>query len=65
MPREIELFGFLMPTLLPLFIAAVAVHWALDGVLGRSGFYRHVGHPPLLRLCLFVCLFAGSALLIY
>ena len=65
MPREIELAGFYMPSLLPLFVAAAAVLWLLDSLLGRFGVYSRVWHPPLFRLSLFVCLFGAPALLIY
>ena len=65
MPREIELLGFYMPTLLPLFILAFAVQWGLDSVLARLGLYAHVWHPSLFRFSLFVCLFGAMGLALY
>ena len=57
MPREIELYGVLLPTLLPILIGVAAGYWLLDTVLGRYGFYHQVWHPPLFRMSLFVCMF--------
>jgi hypothetical protein len=65
MPREVELMGFYMPTLLPLFIAAATLLWLIDPLLGRLGIYRGVWHPALFRLSLFVCLFGLPALWLY
>ena len=65
MPREIAVFGLLIPTLLPLFVAAIALQWSLDRLLTRLGVYRFVWHPALLRLSLFVCLFGLLGLAVY
>ncbi|MBL6752309.1 MAG: DUF1656 domain-containing protein [Nevskia sp.] len=65
MPREIDLLGFYMPTLLPLFIVAFALQWRIDGWLGRLGFYTHVWHPALFRFSVLLGLFAGCGLLLY
>ena len=65
MPREIDLLGFYMPTLLPVFILAFALQWLIDSLLGRLGFYTHVWHPSLVRFSLFVCLFGAMGLLLY
>jgi hypothetical protein len=65
MPREIDLLGFYMPTLLPLFVLAFALQWALDGWLGRLGFYTHVWHPALFRFSLLLCLFGAFGLYVY
>lgn len=62
MPRELAIFGVLIPTLLPLFIAALALQAAADWGLGRLGAYRAAWHPSLVRLCLFVCIFGALAL---
>jgi len=59
MPREIAVFGVLLPTILPLFLASLLIQGALDWVLGLAGVYRRVWHPALLRLCLLVCIFAA------
>ena len=63
MPREIALFDALAPTLLLVFLASLFVQWGVDWVFGRFGLYRHVWHPPLFRLAVFVCVFGGLGLL--
>lgn len=65
MPREIAFCGLLMPTLLPLFMGCILLHWGLDTLLARTGLYGHVWHPALLRLSLFVCLFGLLGLAVY
>ena len=65
MPRETELFGFFMPTLLPIFIFAFGLQWLIDSLLARLGFYRLVWHPSLFRFGMFVCLFGGLGLALY
>ena len=62
MLREINLFGGLVPSLLLYFLAAVVLFLVIDQILSPIGFYRLVWHPPLVRLTLFVCLFAGLVL---
>ena len=64
MLREINLFGGLASSLLLYFLIATGVFLLLDrGVISPLGFYRLVWHPPLVRLALFVCLFAAIVLL--
>ncbi len=62
MLREIALFGAGVPSVLLYFLAAVALFLAVDQMAKPLGFYRLVWHPPLVRLALFVCLFAGLVL---
>ena len=62
MLREVDLFGGLVPSLLLYFLAAVPLFLALDRLAAPLGFYRLVWHPPLVRLAMFVCLFAGLVL---
>ena len=62
MLREIDLFGAGVPSVLLYFLAAIALFLAVDQPANRLGFYRLVWHPPLVRLALFVCLFAGLVL---
>ncbi|WP_144147247.1 DUF1656 domain-containing protein [Paraburkholderia sp. BCC1884] len=64
MPVEIELFGFLAPVLLLVFVASVVVFIALDLLLARVGVYRFAWHPGLFRVALFASLFCGAALII-
>jgi len=62
MLREIALFGAGVPSVLLYFLAAIALFLAADQLANGLGFYRLVWHPPLVRLALFVCLFAGLVL---
>jgi uncharacterized protein DUF1656 len=62
MLREIGLFGAGVPSVLLYSLAAVALFLAVDQLAKPLGFYRLVWHPPLVRLALFVCLFAGLVL---
>ncbi|MFC3374608.1 DUF1656 domain-containing protein [Rugamonas sp. CCM 8940] len=59
MPRELAIFGVLLPTILPLFLLSLVLQGALDWLLGRFGLYRHLWHPALVRLCLLVCIFGA------
>jgi hypothetical protein len=63
--REVELFGFYLPTLLPIFVAAFGLQWLIDSALGRLGFYARIWHPALFRFSLFVCLFGALGLAWY
>ena len=65
MPRELAIFGVLIPTLLPLFIASMLLQLAADRLLGRLGVYRLLWHPALVRLCLFVAIFGALVLALY
>lgn len=65
MPREISLFGILLPSLLVVFLLSAAIHVGIDWLCGHLGVYRHVWHRSLFRLSLLVCIFGAVALLIY
>ncbi|HJV65992.1 MAG TPA: DUF1656 domain-containing protein [Geomonas sp.] len=62
MIREIPMLDALVPSLLLSFLASIAFQVVTDRVLGRLGIYRHVWHPTLFRLCLFVCTFGAFGL---
>lgn len=64
MPREFALLDALVPTLFLAFLASVVFQTLLDRIMGRCGVYRHVWHPPLFRLSVFVCIFGVCGLLI-
>lgn len=64
MPREIDLFGVLIPGMLVIFGVSLLIAGLLDGLLGRLGGYRHVWHPALFRLAVFLSLFAAAGLLL-
>ena len=63
MLREVSLFGALAPSLLLYFLASIVLFLVIDRVASPLGFYRHVWHPPLVRLALFACVFSGLVLL--
>ncbi|HEY1151941.1 MAG TPA: DUF1656 domain-containing protein [Pseudoduganella sp.] len=65
MPRELSVFGVLIPTLLPIFCASLLLQGLLDRVLGWAGVYRQLWHPALARFCLLACIFAGLTLTFY
>lgn len=51
---EFSLYGVFIPTLLGLMLIAYLVHKGLHLALARLGAYRHVWHPPLFDLALYV-----------
>jgi len=57
MLREISIGGVLVSSLLPCFVANIAVFCLVDKLLQGFGCYRWVWHPALVRLALFVILF--------
>lgn len=58
---EISIEGVLMPSLLALFLIALAINWALVQFLNRAGFYRIVVNPALVDLALLVLIMGGLA----
>ncbi|MBS7459033.1 DUF1656 domain-containing protein [Coralloluteibacterium stylophorae] len=54
MPSEVAIGGVYLPGLLVVTGLLLAAFWLFDGLAGRLGLYRHVWHPPLFRLALFV-----------
>lgn len=64
MPHEVDVYGVLVPGLLPLFLGCLLLMVPIDLLLGRLGWYRQVWHPALLRLALFVGLFSAAGLLL-
>lgn len=64
MPNDLALAGVLIPGLLLLLGASAALWVVLDRLLARLDVYRHAWHAPLLRLSLFVILFACLAFLL-
>lgn len=65
MPREIALFGILMPSLLLVFLLSILIHIGVDWLCGHFDVYRHVWHKSLFRLCLLLCIFGTLALVLY
>ena len=65
MPRELSVFGILIPTLLPIFLVSLLLQGLLDRVLGWAGVYRQLWHPALARFCLLACIFGGLTITLY
>jgi len=65
MPREIALFGILVPSLLIVFLLSGVLQVGVDWLCGHFGVYRRVWHPALFRVCLLVCILGALALLLY
>ncbi|MDD2336141.1 MAG: DUF1656 domain-containing protein [Geobacteraceae bacterium] len=63
MPREFALLDALVPTLLLAFLFSIALQALLDKFFSKLGLYRHVWHPPLFRISIFVCIFGILGLL--
>ena len=59
MMAEIDLYGIFLPALLVWATLALGLGAALRRGIGRLGLYRHVWHPPLFDLALFVILLGG------
>lgn len=56
---EFSLYGVFVPTLLALMTLAYLLNSALAALLTRAGAYRHVWHPALFNLALYVALLGG------
>jgi hypothetical protein len=54
MHGEFSLYGIFVPTLLALMLLAFAVMNGLRFLLLKVGAYRHIWHPPLFNLALYV-----------
>ena len=56
---EFNLYGVFSPTLLLLMLLAYLLMSGVQLVLSRLGAYRHVWHPPLFNLAVYVLLLGG------
>lgn len=56
---EFNLYGVFIPTLLLLMLIAYLLMSALQLLLAHVGAYRHVWHPPLFNLAIYVLLLGG------
>ncbi|MQR02394.1 DUF1656 domain-containing protein [Glaciimonas soli] len=65
MPREITVFGALMPTLMLVLIVAFIVQIGIDWLMSHLHLYRYVWHPGLFRVALFFCIFSSCGLLLH
>ncbi|ARP87907.1 DUF1656 domain-containing protein [Bordetella genomosp. 9] len=59
MVGEFSLYGVFIPTLLGLMLLAYLAHSVLRLVLLRMGAYRHVWHPPLFNVGLYILVLGG------
>ena len=59
MHGEFSLHGVFMPTLLGLMLLAFLLQNGLRVLLVKLGAYRHVWHPPLFNLALYVLVLGG------
>jgi protein AaeX len=64
MPREFALLDALVPSLLLAFLLSIVLQVILDAIFGRVGLYRHIWHPSLFRVSVFVCVFGILGLLV-
>jgi len=63
MPHEVALFDLLLPSLFLAFVASAVLQVLVDRLLGWSGVYGRIWHPPLFRLSIFICIFGVIGLL--
>jgi hypothetical protein len=65
MPRELDVLGVYVPSLLVALIVTMPIYWLLDGALARAGLYRWVWHIDLFRMCLFIIMFGALGIYLY
>lgn len=56
---ELSFYGLYMPWLMPLALAALGLLWGLRRLLAATGLYRHIWHPALFDIALYVLLLYG------
>mgnify|MGYP003391846182 CR=1 FL=1 len=56
---EFSLYGVFIPTLFGLLLLAYVFNSALILLLQRTGVYRHLWHPALFNLAMYVLLLGG------
>ena len=61
---EIDLLGAFAPAIVAWFVGSLIVFVLIDLVLTRMGIFSLFWHAPLVRFCLFVCLFSAGGLLL-
>lgn len=59
MYKELSIHGVLIPTLLILMLLAFALQNGVRVLLIKMGAYRHLWHPPLFNLALYVLVLGG------
>ncbi|MXN17925.1 DUF1656 domain-containing protein [Pseudooceanicola sp. GBMRC 2024] len=63
MSPDLDLAGVFLPTLLVLMLLCYAAFRLLHRALARIGLYRHVWHPALFDIALYVSLVGASVLI--
>lgn len=56
---EASFYGLYMPWLLPLALLALAILLGLQRLLAAAGVYRHIWHPALFDIALYVLVLYG------
>ena len=56
---ETSFYGLYLPWLMPLALAALGALWALRRLLAATDLYRHIWHPALFDVALYVLLLYG------
>jgi len=64
MLREVSVFGAFARSPLIYFIMALPVFLVLDHLASKLGIYQVVWNPPLVRVCLFICMFWTLSLIL-
>jgi hypothetical protein len=59
---EIDLFGVLIPPLVPLIVLAFAITLTLSWLAVESGWTRQVWHPALFEFSVFLIILAATVL---
>lgn len=62
---ELSFYGLYMPWLMPLALAALGVLWGLRRLLAATGLYRHIWHPALFDIALYVLMLYGLSRVAY
>lgn len=60
--REVSLSSALFPSALIYFLLTIPVFAVVDQLMAKLGVYGMLWNPPLIRVCLFICVFWASSL---
>ena len=65
MPREVDVFGLLMPAIVPLFFLGLFLSWQADRLMRHFKIYRLVAWPAVFRLAVFAIIFSLMGIWVY
>ncbi len=65
MPRDVMIFGFVMPMLVPIFFVCIPIMWRVELLFRGLNVYAHVIHPALFRMAVFVIVYCALCLIVY